>query len=283
MCTEECLRHAASPQAEVSRAAVSQAAVSRRAALAGLAAAGLTLGAPAPAAAATHGHHTVRDLTHPFTTTFPTFAPGEEARRGPYKTIPDDGYYMQEWRIVEHTGTHVDAPVHFVPNGRTATQLTPDELVLPAVTIDLQRRVAQNPDTILTVADLRAWEREWGRIPTGAAVLLHTGWDRRATSATRYRNPDATGTMHFPGFGPDACEWLLSARNVRCLGIDTLSLDPGRSPDYPVHFTLLGADRYGIENLTRLESVPARGATLVVGLVPWEQGSGGPARILALV
>lgn len=272
MCTEECLRHAASPQA----------AVSRRAALTGLAAAALTLGPAQPAAAAVHQHHTVRDLTHPFGTTFPTFAPGEEARRGPYKTIPDDGYYMQEWRIVEHTGTHVDAPVHFVPNGRTATQLTPDELVLPAVTISIARRATRDPDAVLTVADLRAWEREWGRIPTGAAVLLHTGWDRRAGSAQHYRNPDAQGTMHFPGFGADACEWLLSARHIRCLGVDTLSLDPGRSADYPVHFTLLGADRYGIENLARLETVPARGATLMVGLVPWEQGSGGPARILAL-
>ncbi|WP_033345909.1 cyclase family protein [Catenuloplanes japonicus] len=269
MCTEQCLRHAAAHPV-----------VSRRGALAGLAAAGALLAAPAPARAAPH--RTVRDLTHPFTTTFPTFADGEEARRGPYKSIETDGYYMQEWRIVEHTGTHVDAPNHFVKGGRAVTDLTPDELVLPAAVISIARRAAHDPDAVLTVADLAAHEREHGRIPPGAAVLLHTGWDRRAGSAPRYRNPDGAGVMHFPGFGADACEWLLTKRRIRSLGIDTLSLDPGESADYPVHFMLLGADRYGLENLRGLDTMPPHGATLVVGVTPWEEGSGGPARVLAL-
>jgi kynurenine formamidase len=269
MCTEQCLRHAAAHPV-----------VSRRGALAGLA--GLVAATAVPAPASAHAPRVVRDLTHPFTTTFPTFADGEEARRGPYKSIETDGYYMQEWRIVEHTGTHVDAPNHFVKGGRAVTDLTPEELVLPAVVLSIARRASHNADAVLAVADIVAHERKWGRIPNGAAVLLHTGWDKRSGSARRYRNPDGAGVMHFPGFSADACEWLLAKRGIRCLGVDTLSLDPGQSADYPVHFALLGADRYGIENLRDLDTLPAHGATLLVGVTPWEQGSGGPARVLGL-
>jgi kynurenine formamidase len=272
MCTEQCLRHAAAHPV-----------VSRRGALAGLAGlAGLAAAAVPAAPAAAHRGRTVHDLTHPFTTTFPTFADGEEARRGPYKSIETDGYYMQEWRIVEHTGTHVDAPNHFVEGGRAVTDLTPEELVLPAAVLSIRRRAAHNADAMLAVADIVAYERKHGRIPNGAAVLLHTGWDERSGSARRYRNPDGEGVMHFPGFSAEACEWLLTERHIRCLGVDTLSLDPGESADYPVHFMLLGADRYGIENLRALDTLPAHGATLMVGVTPWEQGSGGPARVLGL-
>ncbi|BCJ49075.1 cyclase [Actinoplanes sp. NBRC 14428] len=275
MCTEECLR-----QARTAR-------VSRRAALLGAAAAGggLALSAPAsaaaPAAPLTGRRRGLQDLTYPLTTSFPSFADGEEARRRTYVTIEEDGYYMQEWRLVEHTGTHVDAPGHFTPGGRLSTELTLDELIVPAVVVDIAARAAGDPDAEVTVGDLRAFERRYGRIPRGAAVLMHSGWGAKVGSAAAYRGTDGDGVLHFPGFGADACEWLLEKRAVRSLGVDTLSIDPGRSEDFPVHVTLTGADRYGLENLANLASIPRHGATVVVGLLPFEEGSGGQARIFA--
>ena len=207
--------------------------------------------------------------------------PGEEAVRRTVVTIENDGYYLQEWRIIEHIGTHVDAPGHFTVGGRLATELQPSELVVPAVVIDIADRAARDPDTVVTVEDLRAFERRHGRIPRDAAVLMDSGWGAKVADADAYRGADAAGTLHFPGFGADACEWLLRRRGIRSLGVDTLSIDPGNSTTFDTHLILTGADRYGLENLANLDRIPKRGATIFVGLIPYEQGSGGQARIFA--
>ncbi|KUL33053.1 cyclase family protein [Actinoplanes awajinensis] len=253
--------------------------LSRRAALFGGAgaAAAVALGEPAQAA----GRRGLRDLTYPLGPGTPAFEPGEEAVRRTVATIADDGYYMQEWRVIEHIGTHVDAPAHFTAGGRTSTELQPAELVVPAVVIDIAARAARDADTVVTVADLLAFERRHGRIPDGAAVLMYSGWGAKAGDADAYRGTDAAGTLHFPGFGVDACEWLLRHRRIRSLGVDTLSIDPGVSATFDTHHALTGADRYGIENLAHLESIPRHGATIFVGLIPYEGGSGGQARVLA--
>lgn len=256
--------------------------LTRRAALAGAAAAAVTLAAPAPAQAGTRTRgRALLDLTYPVTTSFPAFEPGEEPARRTYVTIEDDGYYMQEWRILEHVGTHVDAPGHFAPGGRTSDELTLAELVTPAVVIDIAGRAARNPDTTVTVADLVAYERRYGRIPRDAAVLMDSGWGAKAGDADAYRGVDAGGGLHFPGFSADACEWLLTKRRIRSLGVDTLSIDPGVSEDFAVHVTLNGADRYGVENIANLHLLPRHGATLSVGLIPFQDGSGGQARVYA--
>lgn len=279
MCTEKCLgltQHGGP--------------VTRRAALFGAAAvaattATATVAAPAQAGAprppTMRGGRGLLDLTHPLTTTFPTFADGEEARRSTYVAIEDDGYYMQEWRLIEHTGTHVDAPGHFIPGGRLSTDLPLAELITPAVVIDIAARAADDPDTVVTVSDVLAFERRHGRIPRDAAVLMHSGWAAKAGDARAYRGADASGTLHFPGFGPEVTEWLLRRRRIRSLGVDTLSIDPGESETFDTHLTLLGADRYGLENLAGLGRMPRSGATIVVGLLPFQEGSGGQARIFA--
>jgi kynurenine formamidase len=277
MCTEKCL------------GTLPGATMTRRAAMLGAAAVAATatttaLAAPAEAgsrAPALRGGRGLRDLTYPLTTSFPAFAAGEEAARRTYVTIEDDGYYMQEWRLVEHTGTHVDAPGHFIPGGRLATDLTLAELITPAVVIDIAARAARDPDAVVTVADVLAFERRYGRIPRGAAVLMHSGWGAKVGDADAYRGTDAAGTLHFPGFSAEAAEWLLQRRRIRSLGVDTLSIDPGTSETFETHLTLLGADRYGMENLANLDRMPRHGATIVVGLVPFEEGSGGQARIFA--
>lgn len=196
-------------------------------------------------------------------------------------TFEDDGYYMQKWHIIEHIGTHVDAPGHFIAGGRLGPELRPSELIVPAVVVNIADRAARDPDTVVTVDDLRAFERRHGRIPRDSAVLMDSGWAAKVGDADAYRGADADGVLHFPGFGAEATEWLLRRRGIRALGVDTLSIDPGVSEEFETHLTLLGADRYGVENLANLDRLPRRGATIVVGLIPYEQGSGGQARIFA--
>ena len=275
------------PTTDASR---SEGPVSRRAALlttAGLATAStMFLGAaPASAGARTAGAHRRRhgkaDLTYTLGEDFPAYTPGEEAIRKPGTTIEADGYYMQRWDIFEHTGTHVDAPAHFNADGRYATELTLDELMPTAVVVDISRKAAADPDAEVTVADLRHHERRHGRIDDHSAVLMYSGWGAKVSDADAYRGTDADGVLHFPGFSADACEWLIERRRIRALGVDTLSIDPGNSATFDTHHVLNGAERYGIENLANLHLVPARGARISVGLIPFKQGSGGPARVFA--
>ncbi len=129
--------------------------------------------------------------------------------------------------------------------------------------------------------DLRRYERRYGRIARGAVVFMYSGWEERLPDPVAFKNADASGTYHFPGFGIDALEWLLARREIKGIGVDTMSLDPGNSTTFPVHTSLLGADRYGVESVANLSRIPPRGAEVVVGVVPWEEGSGGPCRLLA--
>ncbi|SDY82945.1 Kynurenine formamidase [Geodermatophilus africanus] len=261
---------------------------SRRTALVGGAAAAVTAALTGTARAEDRttrgpnwGRRGLCDLTHPLTTSLPMFLPTETPSRRTAVTIEQNGYYQQEWRVFEHTGTHVDAPGHFTPGGRLAPELRIDELVTPAVVIDISTRAADDPDTVVTIDDVRAHEERHGRIPDDAAVLMDSGWGSRIGDPEAYRGADAAGTLHFPGFGPDTCEWLLAHRRIRSLGVDTLSLDPGVSTTFDTHLLLSGADRYGMENLAHLDRLPPTGATIAVGLIPFEEGSGGPARVFA--
>jgi kynurenine formamidase len=272
MCTEKCFTGSGITRRT---ALLGGAAVAASAALGG------TAQASERAPALSGKRHGLRDLTYPLTTSFPAFIPGEEAVRRTVVTIENDGYYLQEWRIIEHIGTHVDAPGHFTVGGRLSPDLQPSELVVPAVVIDIADRAALDPDTVVTVDDLRAFERRHGRIPHDAAVLMHSGWGAKVGDADAYRGTDAAGVLHFPGFGADATEWLLRRRGIRSLGVDTLSIDPGNSATFDTHLILTGADRYGLENLANLDRIPRRGATIVVGLIPYQEGSGGQARIFA--
>jgi kynurenine formamidase len=292
MCTEKCFgltQVAATTAGRASEPAARHAgsSVTRRAALVGGAAvaASAALGGTAQAGegapAISDRRHGLRDLTYPLTTSFPAFVPGEEAARRTVVTIEDNGYYLQEWRIIEHIGTHVDAPGHFTLGGRLAPELQPSELIVQAVVIDIAGRAARDPDTVVTIEDLRSFERRHGRIPRDAAVLMYSGWGAKVGDPDAYRGTDTTGTLHFPGFDPDACEWLLRRRGIRSLGVDTLSIDPGNSTTFETHLILTGADRYGVENLANLDRIPKRGATIVVGLIPYEAGSGGQARVFA--
>lgn len=258
-------------------------ALSRRAVLAGGGAAALAALLPSAAAAQRPRRARRRryqDLTHVFRAGFPVYS-GEAAVRRTLVTVTNDGFYAQAWTFGEHSGTHVDAPGHFVTDGRRAPELRPRELFAPAAVIDISARAARDPDAMVEPADLRRYERRYGRIPKGAIVFMYSGWEKRLGDPAAFKNVGADGKFHFPGFGLQALDILLATRRITAIGVDTLSLDVGASTTFDVHKRLLGADRYGLENVANLSKIPPRGANVVVGIVPWEDGSGGPCRLIA--
>jgi kynurenine formamidase len=269
---------------EAVREASAGGAISRRAALAGGGAAALA--ALLPGTATAHGDRghkhggRVADLTHVFRAGFPMYTGNPPTRRTIFNYVPN-GFYAQEWTLGEHSGTHMDAPGHFFAALRFTPQIAPEELFLPAAVIDISARAAQDPDATVTADDIRRYERRYGRIPRGAAVLMNSGWAARAGDPVAYKNADATGAYHFPGFGEDGVEYVIERTRAAVIGVDTLSLDPGNSTTFFTHNTWLRTDHYGLENIANLAAIPPRGAVLFVGVIPWEGGSGGPLRLLA--
>jgi len=197
-------------------------------------------------------------------------------------TVEKNGYFTRSFWMLEHYGTHLDAPVHFPPGKMTVDEIPPRKLFGPAVVLDARAESAKDADYRVTAAHVEEWEKRNGRIPEGAIVLLRTGWASRWPDATRYRNQDAQGRMHFPGYSVEAAK-LLVARKVSGLGCDTLSIDYGASEDFAVHRVVLGAGLYQLENLADLSEVPEAGAFLVVAPIKLEGGSGGAVRVFALL
>jgi kynurenine formamidase len=228
---------------------------------------------------------TVVDLTHTLNASTPTY---EESKEPAYRaktvaTFEKDHYFAREICLPEHFGTHLDAPAHFAKGQWTVDQIPPERLMAPLVVVDESANVRGNSDYQLSAADITRWEKEHGRIPAKAVVMLRTGWESRWNSAKDYRNADAKGVMHFPGYAIDAAKLLVEGRKVYGLGIDTLSIDYGPSPDFPVHQYSLAHGLYHLENVANLENVPANGALVIVAPMKLEGGSGSPVRILAIV
>jgi kynurenine formamidase len=254
--------------------------VSRRTVLLGGVGAAVAAAFPASALAVRPAKGRFQDLTHVFTEGFPVFT-GDSPARETLFTIPSAGFYSQKWTFGEHSGTHMDAPGHFTLGGRLSPEITPQELIVPVVVIDISARARTNPDAMVTVDDVRSFERGHGRIPDGALVCMNSGWAAKVGDPLAFKGGAAFPNYHFPGFGVDAAIWLARERDVTAIGVDTMSLDPGNSSTFPVHVNFLATDRYGLENLNNLDQIPPRGALAYVGLIPWEEGSGGPCRVIA--
>jgi kynurenine formamidase len=222
----------------------------------------------------------LQDLTHVFTEGFPVFTFDPPVRET-LITIPSGGFYAQKWTFGEHSGTHMDAPGHFVEGGRLSPEITLEELLVPIVVVDISDRAEGEPDTMVTVDDLRRYERRHGRIPKGALVCMDSGWAAKVDDPLAFKGGAAFPNYHFPGFSLDAAMWLAERRDVTGIGVDTISLDPGNSSTFPVHVNFLATDRYGLEGMNNLDKVPPKGAVAYVGLIPWEEGSGGPCRVIA--
>ena len=197
-------------------------------------------------------------------------------------TIEKNGYFTRSFWMLEHYGTHMDAPAHFPPDKTTLDQIPVKQLFGPAAVIDVRAEGSKDADYQLPAARIEDWEKRHGRIPDGAIVLLRTGWASRWPDVQKYRNQDATSKMHFPGFSVEAAKLLIS-RKVSGLGCDTLSIDPGGSADFAVHHISLGAGLYHLENLADMSELPEAGAFLIVAPIKLEGGSGGAVRVFALV
>ena len=229
------------------------------------------------------------DLSHAYSEetlywpTAPSFALEQEA----YGETPG-GWFYSAYRFctAEHGGTHLDAPIHFARGAHTSDEIPLERLIAPAVVVDVSAR--SHADYQVGVSDLRAFEAVHGRIPDGSILLLRTGWgerwpDARAYLGTDRRGAGAVAELRFPGLAPEAARWLVRQRRIAAIGIDTASIDFGRSRRFASHVELLGANIPAFENLARLEQLPARGAFVVALPMKIRGGSGGPLRVVAFV
>jgi kynurenine formamidase len=230
------------------------------------------------------------DLTHAYdesTLYWPTSPSAFEM-----KTLADGmtpgGFYYSSYAFCtpEHGGTHLDAPVHFAKDGRAMGELPLAQLVAPAVVIDVTKQAQADSAYLVTRADVEAFEQAHGRIPAGSMVLLRTGWSTRWPDRKQYFGDDTPGDaskLRFPGYGEDATRLLVQERKVAMLGIDTASIDHGPSTTFVAHRIGAEAGVANLENLTNLETLPPTGAVVVALPMKIAKGSGGPARVLALV
>lgn len=197
-------------------------------------------------------------------------------------TVAHDGFYNRRITFMEHTGTHFDAPCHMVDGAQYLHEIDPGTLVRPLAVIDASDEIGSDADGTLSVEKVKAFEAAHGRIPDGSVVALRTGWEEFNTDAARYAG--APGPLRFPGFGVEAARFLVEERHVVGLGVDTLGIDTGAATEFPVHRTISHPRGvWHLEGLTNLRSVPPLGAWVFVGVLNLTDGSGSPARVLALV
>ncbi|MDX7986928.1 cyclase family protein [Xenorhabdus sp. 12] len=200
------------------------------------------------------------------------------------------GWYWNNFSCGEHTGTHFDAPVHWI-SGKDHPDNSVDTIplhnfVAPAVVVDASQQVAQDPDWLLTVEFLQGWEARYGRIPAGAWVLFRTDWSKRAEDPVRFLNMQ-DGSAHTPGPTQEAVEWLIHERDIRGFGVETINTDAGQSYAwplaYPCHTLMHGENKYGLQCLKNLDQLPPIGTVLIAAPLKIGGGSGSPLRVLALV
>ena len=197
-------------------------------------------------------------------------------------TVKHDGYFARRVSFFEHSGTHFDAPCHFIEGGKSVDQVPVETLVRPIAMIDISERIGNDANGELTLEDVKSFESTHGAIPQGSAVLLRTGWEDFNQDPIKYAGEP--GELRFPGFGVEATQFLVDQHKIVGLGIDTLGIDPGIATSFPVHVTVtLPKGLWHLENLQNLKKLPPLGAWIVVGVLPLVGGSGSPARVIALL
>ena len=225
----------------------------------------------------------VIQLPPPFANTVP-FSLQEVSRyddRGP-------AWYWNNISTGEHTGTHFDAPVHWISgkDGEDISAVPVSSMIAPAVVLDFSAAAAADPDFLLEIAHIRQWESQYGPLPAGGWLLYRTGWDARSGSQQEFLNANETGP-HTPGVSVECARWLAEEAPVLGIGVETVGTDAGTAhsfdPPFPCHSALLGAGKYGLTQLQNLAALPPTGAVLLAGPLPIVGGSGSPARVLALV
>jgi kynurenine formamidase len=222
-------------------------------------------------------------LPPPFGNTIP-FALQEISRydeRGP-------AWYWNNITTGEHTGTHFDAPVHWITgqDGDDVASVPVTSLIAPAVVLDFSAQAAADADFLLEVEHVKQWEAEHGALPDGSVLLYRTGWDTRSGSQQEFLNANDTGP-HTPGVSIECAKWLAEEAPIIGMGVETVGTDAGTAhsfdPPFPCHANLLGAGKFGLTQLQNLARLPVTGSVVIAGPLPIVTGSGSPARVLALV
>ena len=222
-------------------------------------------------------------LPEPFGNTVP-FTLHEISRydeRGP-------AWYWNDISTGEHTGTHFDAPVHWVTgrDGQDVSQVPLTRLIAPAAVLDFTAQAAADADFLLEVDHIKEWESQHGALPEGGWLLYRTGWDARSRDQGTFLNANETGP-HTPGVSVECARWLAQEAPVIGFGVETVGTDAGAAhsfdPPFPCHSSMLGADKYGLTQLQNLALLPPQGAMIIVSPLPITGGSGSPCRALAMV
>jgi kynurenine formamidase len=232
------------------------------------------------------------DLTAPLSERTPVIRlPSDHGQAWPFERQLISRYdaagptaYWNNIRLSEHTGTHFDAPVHWI-SGRDhddVSRVPPRRLLGPAAVLDCSAQAAADPDFLLQREHVEAWQAAHGPLPDGGWLLLRTGWDARGDDAERFLNGG-----HTPGVAPACARWLARETGIVGLGVETVGTDAGMAatfdPPFPCHWEFHGADKYGLTQLRNLALLPPRGAVIVVAPLPIVDGSGSPCRVLALI
>jgi kynurenine formamidase len=227
------------------------------------------------------------DLTHAFSPDIPHWKGFQKETVHTVYSYDQAGFFVQEFCHVGQWGTHVDPPAHFVKGGRTVDQIDPKEMVMPLVVLDVHEQVARNPDYVLTVDDVKAWEARNGPVPEHAFVAMRTDWSNRWSGGdAAMANKDAKGVSHYPGWSLPALEYLYETRHITASGHETTDTDPGLSTskdDYSLESWIMHHNHYQIELLTNLDKVPESGAIAIVTFPKPAGGSGFPARVIAIL
>jgi kynurenine formamidase len=197
-------------------------------------------------------------------------------------------WYWNDITTGEHTGTHFDAPVHWLTgkDGEDVSQVAVEKLIAPAAVLDFSEQAAADPDFLLEIDHIKAWESANGPLPDGGWLLFRTGWDARSNSQAEFLNANETGP-HTPGISVACAAWLAEESPVIGIGVETVGTDAGAAhsfdPPFPCHSAMLGAGKYGLTQLRNLDRLPPQGAVLITGPLPILRGSGSPCRAIALV
>lgn len=234
----------------------------------------------APAFAKPASFSRAKDLTHTISDLFPTFFGESGIDMEEVNVFDEDGFNAFIWHLSEHTGTHMDAPLHFSKVGISADVIPVDKLVVPLCIVNVAAKAQEDPDYQVSPDDIKAWEDKNGKVPPGSCVAMHSGWDKHVRG-DKFRNVDADDVMHFPGFHHEAADMMME-RKCAGMAVDTLSLDFGMSKTFDTHYSWLPSGRWGLECVANLGSLPASGATLVVGAPKIKGATGGPSRLIAL-
>ncbi len=221
-----------------------------------------------------------QDLTHELHPGFPTYFGDPQLKIVQKFNYKEHKFNLNEWVLNEHTGTHMDAPLHFSADGNSVAEIPVENLVVPLSIVDIREKATANADAQVTPDDIKAWVDKNGPFPDKACVAMNSGWDAHV-NGPKFRNADDKKVMHFPGFHPEAAKMLLETTTASGIAVDTLSLDYGPSPDFATHYAWLPAGRWGLEGVANLGHLPAKGAMLVVGAPKIRGATGGPCRVFA--